>query len=468
MDITLTLNAKQHATLRTHLFPGDGLEAVAIVLCGRRAGERRHRLVAHEIHPISYEHCSARTPKRVTWPTDVIAPLLDRAEARELTVVKVHSHPNGYEGFSTIDDDGDRKLMPAIRNWFDIDLHHASVVMLPDGGMFGRSVTGEGRFQPLAHVNIVGDDLIYRYANEMPGDTPDFAVSHAQAFGEGTFERLRRLSVAVIGCSGTGSPVIEQLARLGVGELVMVDPDKLEVRNINRILNATMEDVQAERLKVNVLADSVQKMKTGTHVIPLALNLWTPKAVKAVAQCDFVFGCMDTIDGRFLLNTVATHYQLPYIDLGVRIAAVRDGPKKGEILAVCGSVHYLKPGGSSLMSRGLFTMEDVGAAGLARTDPKAYDQQLQEGYVSGVPVHRPAVISLNMTLASLGVNELLARLHPYRDEANHAYEHIEVNLADMQITSACKPGPCLNLKNDVGKGDTRPLLNLPTLSETGQ
>lgn len=229
----------------------------------------------------------------------------------------------------------------------------------------------------------------------------------------------------MIGCSGTGSPVIEQLARLGVGELVMVDHDKLEARNINRILSATMEDVRAERLKVDVLADAVRRMETGTRVASLSLNLWTPEAVKAVAQCDLVFGCMDTIDGRFLLNTVAAYYQLPYIDLGVRIAAVPDGPEKGKILAVGGGVHYLKPGGSSLISRGLFSMGSVRAAGLAR-------------------------------------------LHLYRDEANHAYDHTEVNLGDMETTPASKPEPRPIFKSDVGKGDARPLLGLPELSEGGR
>jgi hypothetical protein len=464
MDITLTLNAEQHAKLQAHLFPGDGCEAAAIALCGRRAGDRRHRLVAREVHPIPYEQCSVRTPERVTWPTDAIAPLLDKAETHGLTVVKVHSHPTGYDRFSATDDAGDRRLMPAIRDGFDIDLQHASVVMLPDGRMFGRCITADDQFQPLAHINVAGDDLIFWYADKHAGGTPDFAASHAQVFGEDTFERLRRLSVAVIGCSGTGSPVIEQLARLGVGELVMVDDDKLEARNINRILNATMADVRAGRLKVDVLADAVRRMETGTRVVPLPLNLWTPETVEAVAQCDLVFGCMDTIDGRFLLNTIAACYQLPYIDLGVRIAAVPDGPEKGKIRAVCGGVHYLKPGGSSLVSRRLFTMEDVRTAGLARTDPEAHAQQLREGYVSGVAVHRPAVITLNMLLASLGVNELLARLHPYRDEANCAYDHVEVNLGDMETTPASKPEPCPIFKNDVGKGDVRPLLGLPELS----
>ena len=48
---------------------------------------------------------------------------------------------------------------------------------------------------------------------------------------------------------------------------------------------------------------------------------------------------------------------------------------KARIREVCGTVNYLRPGRSSLVSRGLFTMADVAAAGLRRNDPKAHDLQ---------------------------------------------------------------------------------------------
>ena len=187
--------------------------------------------------------------------------------------------------------------------------------------------------------------------------------------------------------------------------------------------------------------------------------------MRAVAQCDLVFGCVDTIDGRFLLNTLATYYILPYIDLGVRIQAAQDGKCKGDIEAICGSVHYLKPGGASLISRGLFTLEQVAAAGLERNDPEAHAQQVEDGYIAGATVARPAVISLNMLLSSLGVNELLARLHPFRDDSNSAYDHVEVDLAGMMMYQDRKPDPCPDFSRDVGKGDVRPLLELLELSE---
>ena len=118
---------------------------------------------------------------------------------------------------------------------------------------------------------------------------------------------------------------------------------------------------------------------------------------------------MDSIDGRYLLNALATYYTLPYFDIGVRLQAVPSGPRKGLIREVCGTVNYLRPGRSSLMSRGLFTMSEVAAAGLRRNDPDAHDQQVKDGYITGAAVQRPAVISVNMFAASLAVNEFLAR-----------------------------------------------------------
>ena len=59
-----------------------------------------------------------------------------------------------------------------------------------------------------------------------------------QAFGDGTTDLLRSLSVGVAGCSGTGSWVIELLGRLGIGRLVLVDPDTIECKNMNRIVNS--------------------------------------------------------------------------------------------------------------------------------------------------------------------------------------------------------------------------------------
>ena len=460
--ITLSLTSIQHEELQSFLFPPDGNEAACILLCGRRAGEGRYRLMVREIHPIPYELCSERTQKRVTWPTDFVAPLLDLANEQELSVIKIHSHPNGYDKFSDIDDVGDQEILPMIEAWVDADIPHGSMVMLPDGRMFGR-ILWQDELIPLHCICVVGPDLLFWY--HLQNFSPvEFTASHAQAFGQGTTDKLRRLSVAVIGCSGTGSIVIEQLVRLGVGKLILVDDDKVEERNLNRIINATAEDARLKRAKVEVLAKAIQSIGLGTKVKTFNKNLWEREVVKAVAECDVLFGCMDTHSGRFLLNRLATYYTLPYFDIGVRLEAIptSDGPAR--IRHVCGTVHYLQPGQSSHISRGLISMEQVAAEELQHQDPTAYRRQVKEGYIRGVQENRPAVISVNMSLASQAVLDFLARIHPYRDYSNDEIASIECNLSGVDIYCDPESESCPQLKDKVGLGDNDPLLGLPALA----
>jgi len=66
-----------------------------------------------------------------------------------------------------------------------------------------------------------------------------------------------------------------------------------------------MQDVRDRRKKVDVLGDAVERAGLGTHVVRMDKNLWDPAVVRTVAECDVVFGCMDSIDGRYLLNALA-------------------------------------------------------------------------------------------------------------------------------------------------------------------
>ena len=458
MDTSLTMTARQADTLARHLFPADGCEAVAILLCGRRAGAARHRLVVQRVVTIPYEDCSVRLPDRVTWSTKRLEPLLSEAARLDLAIVKIHGHV-AYDSFSEVDDTSDRALFSSVYSWTDGG-PHGSAIMMDDGRIFGRVVDEAGGFEPFAHVNVVGDDLHFWHADQ-PIEIEGFGQRIAQAFGAGTYARLRRLRIAVVGCSGTGSPVIEQLARNCVGALVLVDPDHIEDKNLNRILNSTRADAVAARPKVDVQAAAIRAMGLGTLIETFHADLFDADVVRAIAECDIVFGCMDSVDGRHLLSKLATFYALPYFDLGVKLEA--DG--RGGVDQVCGTVHYLQPGGSSLLSRKVYTMEQVRAAGLYRTDRAAYKAQLAQGYLRGVVEDRPAVIQLNMFIASLAVNELLARLHPYRIDPNGEYAIHRVSLSHGIYEHLEDGDPCLALAKHVGRGDVTPLLDWSELSE---
>jgi hypothetical protein len=307
---------------------------------------------------------------------------------------------------------------------------------------------------------VPSDDLQF-WIPPREGALPSFAQRHAQLFGCGTTQRLKELSVAVVGCSGTGSPVIEQLARLGVGRLVLVDPDRVEEKNLNRILNARREDAYLGRPKVEVMARAIAAMGLATELEIIAENLATPRAVKAVAECDVVFGCMDGVEGRHLLNRLAAYYVLPYFDIGVKLEADGDGGVK----EACGAVHYIRPDGSTLRDRKVYTADQLKAAGLQRTDPKAYREQVKAGYIRGEAEDRPAVISVNMQMASAAVNEFLARLHPYRYDDNSESAVVRTSFISCTDYREVEALPSGMFSTHLGKGDVRPLLSMPDLSE---
>ena len=205
-------------------------------------------------------------------------------------------------------------------------------------------------------------------------------------------------------------------------------------------------------------------MGFGTAVEIFAGNLISRPGIAHVASCDVVFGCTDSVEARQILNRLCAYYLVPYFDLGVKLNA--DG--NGSIDEVCGAIHYLKPDGSSLLDRRAFTTEQVRSEGLRRTDPQAYERERKAGYIHGVQEDRPAVISVNTQIASMAVNEFLARLHPFRLDCNE--ESAVVRYSFMQGAIYREPeeqGSGMFLKS-VGKADVEPPLGLPSLGDTGQ
>ena len=161
MKVILRTTGGQQALLKNHLFPGDGKEAVAVAICGRRAGAERHILAVHEILPIPYDQCRVRAHDRVEWSTELIVPFLENAMKYNMAVVKIHSHPGGLEEFSWVDDASDRALFDSVYGWTgDEENPHASAIMLPDGKIFGRVVSPDGEFTPIDLVSVAGDDLL--------------------------------------------------------------------------------------------------------------------------------------------------------------------------------------------------------------------------------------------------------------------------------------------------------------------
>lgn len=448
-QFVLRLTGNQHAQFKCHLFPGDGKEAVALALCGRLGHWGSEILCVHKILPIPYDACRERTPDRVTWPTDLGQPVFQQAAEKGMGVLKIHSHPAGFDTFSKYDDIADRNLFGSLNAWMDDGRSNASCVMLPDGEMFGRFIDSATQFSPITHIAVAGDDIqFFRHGRGKAIDAAQLRT--AQAFGDKTTVLLKELRIAVVGCSGTGSWVIEQLARLGVGTLYLVDPDIVEFKNLNRIVNSSRADARNKRAKVQAIKAAVQKHGTGTRVEACHDTLFTLSVARDLAACDVLFGCMDSVEGRDLLNRIAAFYCLPYFDLGVRLDA--DG--QGGINNVSGAVHFLIPDGSSLISRGAYSAETLRQESLKRMNPDQYQSELEDGYIKGAKVDSPAVVSVNGFCASMAINEFLGRVHPFRCANN-----FESRWQQFDLLNSCwlqpSDGPqCPTLSKRAGRGDS--------------
>ncbi|BDS06461.1 hypothetical protein NT6N_15010 [Oceaniferula spumae] len=376
---------------------------------------------------------------------------------KKFAVLKIHSHPTGYNQFSEFDDDSDQRLFPTFYAHADNELPHVSCVMLPDGKIFGRHVAEDGTFTPLNRILIAGDDILIWDDSVAEVAIQEHTVRNAQAFGTGTAQILQSLKIGVVGLSGLGAPLVEQLGRYSPKCIVMVDPETVETVNLNRISGATLNDVG--KYKTDVQSRVIKCMGMDTEVLTFPTDLTNRDAVLALADCDIVFGCMDGAGGRHLLNRLCSTYLIPYIDIGVRLIA--DG--EGGVSHICGTVHYLQPDQSSLLSRGLYSMANVEADDLQRSDPEEYEIRNKEKYITGVEEKSPSVVSINTLYASLGVLELLARLHPYRDDPNAEFAAYGVSLTGSGLTQSEETERCQVVTRFAGRGDMEPLLDLPVL-----
>ena len=456
---TLRLTADMAQRLNGHLFPGDGKEAVALVLCGRRTAQGTSILCGHEVLPIPHELCIERTPVRVQWPTDVGLPLFTKAMQKNMAVLKIHSHGPAFPDFSAVDDASDMDLFRSLHGWTDDGLPHASAIMFPDGRITARGIGADLSSVSIDRVTVVGDNIRFHDADTRIEGTSvgEADLRNRQMFGDATVRLLRTLKIGVVGCSGTGSWVVEQLARLGVGHLVLVDPDIVEHKNLNRIVNSFERHAQDGAAKVHVLDDAIRGMGFGTQVTALAESTFNLDVLKELATCDVLFGCMDKVEGRDLLNRVAATYCVPYFDLGVHLKA--DG--KGGVEIVCGSVHYLLPDGSSLMSRGVYTAEDLRREQLQRTQPEQFANEVAEGYIKNANVESPAVVSVNGLCATLAINNFLARLHPFRIDSTREIRHQVFDLVNGYLIPNPDDGhPCPLLGGNAGRGDMEPFLGV--------
>lgn len=99
-------------------------------------------------------------------------------------------------------------------------------------------------------------------------------------------------TVAIVGLGGGGSHIAQQLAHLGVGNFLMIDPDCVEESNLNRLVGATAEDASQGTRKTSVAARLVAGVNPPARVEPLD-GKWQ-EIHQRLRSSDIIFGCLDT------------------------------------------------------------------------------------------------------------------------------------------------------------------------------
>ena len=233
MKYAFRMTSAQHQELRSHLFPGDGNEAVALLLCGRRSGQDRHIFTVRKSVLIPHDLCK-RFPDRITWPTSFVDELWKKAREEHLGIAKIHSlTPRSTVAFPP-------PMMLRIRRCLP-----RSIAYLMTGSptrvsscFQTASCSAECSAKTVRSSHASLRSLLWEMScrfgtiTGLPLKMPSLFATLRHLAAERP-SCLRRLSIAIIGCSGTGSIVAEQLARLGVGRLILVDPDFVEEGRIS-------------------------------------------------------------------------------------------------------------------------------------------------------------------------------------------------------------------------------------------
>ena len=463
--LDLTIREAEFDTLRDLVRRDDGIEAAAYVLCGESRihsdpWERRSRLrlTVHTVLPIPGEDAVSASERHVTWSTASYVKLLKRAKDEGLVPGIVHTHPRGPARFSGQDDRNEKDLLRFARNR-NGDGASLISILLADGDQVRARKWPDfhGPVDAVA-VRIVGKHLAIQSSTLETSD-PDFLARQALAFGSSLNARLRGMRIGIVGCGGTGSAAAMLLARLGVGQLALLDEDIVEVTNLNRLHGARRADADAMRPKVEVVAREITELGLGVRVVPLRCWIGDPLCHDALKACDVIFGCTDDHDGRLLLNRLAYYYLIPVIDMGLAVDPAPDGSYLRDLT---GRVTVLVPGAPCLLCRGIVDPSTARDEDLRRRSPKEYERRKREAYVRGGGNPAPAVATFTTATACLAVDELLQALTGFRGPGGWAWQRTRrFDLLQDWRPGANQQPQCLvcSSRDNWGRGDVDPFLD---------
>lgn len=447
-DISIASN--DHDRLMAHLFPGDYDEHGAVLHAGIAIRGSALRLTVQNVvcAESGHDYAAGKFGYRALDPTFIHRQIVRCRDSR-LAYLAVHNHGSDrHVGFSRIDFESHERGYPALR-----DIGKG----VPVGALvFGRrSVAADiwmpdGTRRTLGVYRVVGPTIKRLYSE--PSAAPDAAPAYdrqIRMFGAAGQALLANSKVAVVGLGGVGSLVAEYLARLGVGHLVLIDPDPIEDTNLSRVVGATAADVETGQLKTQIAVRHAREVTKDAVLDAVPEDVAKDSIAKTLCDCDFIFLAADSMRARLLVNAVTHQYLVPAIQIGAKIRP----NASGSIEDAMSAVRHLRPRHGCLWCNGLIDPAQLAVE--AKTDEERKDQAY------GVREHNPSVITLNAVAAAHAVNDFLFDFLDLRPQTTEtAYQHFHFLKGVSQQVIPRRDPECRECGLRFGMGDA---IELPTI-----
>ena len=467
---SVRISQPQFAQLHDHLFPGDGDEHGAVLIAGICETEREVRLLVREVVLArdGVDYVPGERGYRMLTPQFVA----ERAECcadHNLCYLAVHNHGGrGSVSFSRDDVNSHERGYPAL-----LDLTNGGPVgalVFAQDAVAGDIWRADGTRRAIDRVVIVGSHLRTLFPKQ-PANAP--AVDpvydrHARMFGDLGQQRLHELKVGVIGAGGGGSLLVQMLARLGVGHLVVIDFDRVEPSNLSRIVGATRRDAgifpviqrvpflarlgkHFARYKVHVATRVARRAQPTIRCDAIVGDILDPETAALLRDVDVLMLASDTMQSRLVFNALVHQYLIPGFQVG---AKVRPDPQTQVIEELYAVARPVLPyaGGGCLQCNGFISS--------ARLQQEALSEQerVAQRYVDDADVPEPSVITLNAIGTAHAANDLLLLVTGlFEQETDLEHLHYDARTRELFQAMLTADPACRDCgrgqKSRLGRGD---------------
>jgi len=219
-----------------------------------------------------------------------------------------------------------------------------------------------------------------------------------RAFGQDGQEALRKMKITIVGVGGLGMHVVQQLAYIGVGEITLIDSERLDITNLNRYVGARPEDVGT--FKVDLGERIVNLINQDIGVRKVYDSFISREGYEAVKRANYVIGCLDKESMRLILNELCLAYEIPFFDLASEIIPGEHLTYGGRVCFISDSTGCLYCLGILDRSEASFELQDYATI---KDLEKVYGVDKKDLGGSG-----PSVVSINGVVASLCVTEFMS------------------------------------------------------------